>query len=224
LDGLGAVLEPTTLIVRSRFVDGDLTLVAPLREGDDRHAAVADALTPAQARVVRVDDGGSTNRPAELHHTRAADQMTLQRAACYVAGPARAARPGRCVLLLAEQSSVEPLLAAASGRSPVHLAAGLVGGNGPGLFFPLALPPSDSRDRDELLPAAALLLRAGLGRTAAAEELDERILSARRRSVDALDRAARGSLAGNTRAFVDAVLGLLPAARRDSHVAFGGSA
>jgi hypothetical protein len=75
-------------------------------------------------------------------------------------------------------------------------------------------------DPSPMLLATALLLSEGLGRTAAGEALEEGLTAARRASRPLSDRSGPGVTA-TTREFVDAVLGLLRSARRDTEFALG---
>jgi hypothetical protein len=71
-----------------------------------------------------------------------------------------------------------------------------------------------------MLLATALLLSEGLGRTAAGVALEESLTVALGGSRKPLD-AAEAGVAATTREFVDAVLALLPSARRDTEFALG---
>ena len=71
-----------------------------------------------------------------------------------------------------------------------------------------------------MLLAAALLLGEGLGRRAAAEALEESLAAALHSTRRTPDMTQAG-VAATTREFVDAVLALLPSARRDTEFALG---
>ena len=96
---------------------------------------------------------------------------------------------------------------------------------GPSLFGPAQGTTSDLAghgvvDPSPMLLATALLLSEGLGRTAAGEALEESLtaaLSASRRPSE----VSGPGVGATTREFVDAVLGLLRSARRDTEFALG---
>jgi isocitrate/isopropylmalate dehydrogenase len=71
-----------------------------------------------------------------------------------------------------------------------------------------------------MLLAASLLLGEGLGRRAAAEALEESLAAALHSTRRTPDMSQAG-VAATTREFVDAVLALLPSARRDTEFALG---
>ena len=104
-------------------------------------------------------------------------------------------------------------------------ATGYLSPDGPGLFAPTHGAAHDIAGQgvanpSEMLLAAALLLDEGLGRRAAAEALEESLataLASRSRPADMTE----AGVAATTREFVDAVLGMLPSARRDTEFALG---
>ena len=101
----------------------------------------------------------------------------------------------------------------------------LYGASGAGLFAPAEGTSSDYAGQDvadpsPMLLATALLLSEGLGRTSAGVALEESLQAALHGGRRPLDQAAPG-VAATTREFVDAVLGLLPSARRDTEFALG---
>jgi isocitrate/isopropylmalate dehydrogenase len=108
---------------------------------------------------------------------------------------------------------------------PQLTATGYLSPSGPGLFAPTHGAAQDIAgagvaNPSEMLLAAALLLGEGLGRRAAAEALEESLaaaLASKRRTPD----VAQEGVAATTREFVDAVLALLPSARRDTEFAMG---
>ena len=71
-----------------------------------------------------------------------------------------------------------------------------------------------------MLLATALLLSEGFARRAAGEALERSLTEALRGARHASD-ASGTSVTATTREFVDAVLGLLPSARRDTEFAMG---
>ena len=72
-----------------------------------------------------------------------------------------------------------------------------------------------------MLLATALLLAEGLGRVAAAEALEDSLTAGAPRRRGRPSEASGPGVAATTREFVDAVLGLLPSARRDTEFALG---
>lgn len=93
---------------------------------------------------------------------------------------------------------------------------------GPGLFTPThGTSHSDAghgmADPSEMLLATALLLSEGLGRRAAGEALEHSLSVARTQSPKR--PAGTKSVSATSREFVDAVLALLPSARRDTEFA-----
>jgi isocitrate/isopropylmalate dehydrogenase len=108
---------------------------------------------------------------------------------------------------------------------PQLAATGYLSPSGPGLFTPThgvaqEIAGAGVANPSEMLLAAALLLAEGLGRRAAAEALEESLaatLATERRTPD----MAQEGVAATTREFVDAVLALLPSARRDTEFALG---
>ena len=75
-------------------------------------------------------------------------------------------------------------------------------------------------DPSPMLLATALMLSEGLGRPVAGRALEESLAAALRGPRRPVELAAPG-VAATTREFVDAVLGLLPSARRDTEFALG---
>ena len=105
------------------------------------------------------------------------------------------------------------------------VATGQLSPTGPGLFAPAQGTASDLAgqgvaDPSAMLLATALLLSEGLGRTAAGEALEDSLTMALRAPRRPSEVSGAG-VAATTREFVDAVLGLLPSARRDTEFALG---
>ena len=97
--------------------------------------------------------------------------------------------------------------------------------SGPSLFGPAEGTTSDLAghgvaDPSAMLLATALLLSEGLGRTAAGEALEESLTAALLASRRPSEVSGPG-VSATTREFVDAVLGLLRSARRDTEFALG---
>ena len=96
--------------------------------------------------------------------------------------------------------------------------------SGPGLFAPTHGTAHEDAgqgmaDPSEMLLATALLLTEGLGRRAAGEALEVSLALALARP----HRSTGTGVVATTRELVDAVLGLLPSARRDTEFALSGT-
>jgi 3-isopropylmalate dehydrogenase len=132
--------------------------------------------------------------------------------------------PGSLGLVVAESVLAEAVMEAPRLADPRRLAAtGLLSPTGPGVFAPTHGAEHDIAGQgvanpSEMLVAAALLLDEGLGRRAAAQALEESLGAALRSPRRPADMTSDG-VAATTREFVDAVLGLLPSARRDTEFA-----
>jgi len=105
------------------------------------------------------------------------------------------------------------------------VATGWLSQEGPGLFAPVGTTTSDhagqgAADPSPMLLATALMLSEGLGRASAGQALEESLAAALRGPRRPVEVAEPG-VAATTREFVDAVLGLLPSARRDTEFALG---
>ncbi len=104
-------------------------------------------------------------------------------------------------------------------------ATGDLSATGPGVFAPTHGTAHDDAgqgvvDPSEMLLATALMLTEGVGRRAAGEALEESLVLALQRPQRPGGVAGAG-VAATTREFVDAVVGLLPSARRDTEFAMG---
>ncbi len=244
-EGVKTELDPSTLVVYSQLHGGrELTLFAPFGSGSEEWT-IARGFESAKARAGRIASVGiddvwrrRVERQAEEHAGVVVDHLTLAEAVRHLATSLRPLRADSPELMIVAPPIVDALLEVAQIGGGGHPAAvALMGHERPGLFCPMHDSGRDGgqgtahdsagqgvADPSEMLLAAALLLREGLGRHAAAATLEAGIACARRGPVGTPDRAESGSLASGTREFVDVVLGLLPGSRRDTEFALGGPA
>ncbi len=183
------------------------------------------AFDTAKARSGRLTSVGVTNawharvdRHADVHAGVEVEHVTLPEALRRLAAGAAGVVVGEPVL--AETVAEAPRLA---GRRRL-IASAQLSPTGPGLFAPAEGTAGDHAgqgvaDPSPMLLATALLLSEGLGRKAAGIALEESLVVALRGPRRPLDTAT--GVAATTREFVDAVLALLPSARRDTEFALG---
>jgi hypothetical protein len=225
LDGLRADLDLCASVTRVLDETGEATLFAPLhREATDWTLARAFATGRARSgrlTAVGVDSSFASlvDRHAERLPGVGVEHVTLAEALQRLAS-------GSAGVLVAEDVLGEALSSAPRLNGKRRLVAtGQLSPTGPGLFAPAEGTSSDLAgqgvaDPSAMLLATALLLSEGLGRVAAGEALEDSLtlaLRAQRRPSE----ASGPRVAATTREFVDAVLGLLPSARRDTEFALG---
>jgi 3-isopropylmalate dehydrogenase len=228
LEGVTAELDLAAAATRSLDDRGVArTVLTPLRDDTrawtiDRAFAVARAQRGRLAAVAvneewrdRVDAHAVAHDGVEVEH------VTLAAALERLAGDATLPDAIVAERGLAEALAHAPRLA---GR-PRLTATGLISEHGPGLFAPTHGAAQDIAGQgvanpSEMLLAAALMLREGLGRPAAAEALEESLAAALAAPVRPPD-VAGDAPGATTREFVDVVLALLPSARRDTEFALG---
>jgi 3-isopropylmalate dehydrogenase len=232
LAGIRADLDLAARVVRVLGGHGaDLTLFAPL---DDAGAAwtVERAFASARARTGRLLSVGVSAgwrrlvaAAAERHDGVAVTRLPLADAL-----HALTTAPADIDVVVTEGVLADALAEAPSlgGTARRLSASGLLSPSGPGLYGPAHGPAYDIAGQgvanpSEMLLAAALVLGEGLGRRAAAETLEASLAAALARPLRTPDMAGSGVCA-TTREFVDVVLGLLPALRRDTEFALGGAA
>ena len=238
--GIESELEPSAFLLQALLANGsELVLLAPLRSGTEDWT-IERAFRSAEHRAGRiaavgVGTGwqGRVDRHAERGSGVAVEQLPLAAALHRLAPTSAVSSEAEPQLLVVEARLVDALLEVAQvDTSGLPAATGLLG-DGPGIFSPYSGPVERASHKDagqgvanpsSMLIAAALLLREGLGRHAAAETLEAGVAAAMLQPIATLDRAPSGSLASSTREFVDVVLGLLPRTRRDLEFAIGGSA
>ncbi|HEY7381836.1 MAG TPA: isocitrate/isopropylmalate family dehydrogenase [Gaiella sp.] len=226
LGGVKAELDLVARVTRVLTVEGEaLTTFAALDE-DAADWTVERAFACAREREGRVVSVGvgrrwrvRVDRHAEWHDGVDVTHLPLAEAL-----QALALDPGSLGLVVAESVLAEAVMEAPRLADPRRLAAtGLLSPTGPGVFAPTHGAEHDIAGQgvanpSEMLVAAALLLDEGLGRRAAAQALEESLGAALRSPRRPADMTSDG-VAATTREFVDAVLGLLPSARRDTEFA-----
>jgi len=228
LEGVKAELDLAASVTRSLDDHGAaVTVVTPLHE-DAQDWAVERAFATARAqrgRLAAVGVNGAWRARVERHAV-AHDGVEVEHVELAEALDALAGEGARFDVLAVERGLADALQQAPrlAGRHRL-IATGLLSASGPGLFAPTHGAAHDIAGQgvanpSEMLLAAALMLREGLGRHAAAEALEESLAAALAASVRPPDMS--GTVPGaTTREFVDVVLGLLPSARRDTEFALG---
>jgi 3-isopropylmalate dehydrogenase len=228
LEDVKAELDLAARMVRIVLDDGrDLTLLAPLHESVEEWT-IERAFLTARARSGRIASVAVSPwwRERVARHAARHDGVTVTDVSLADALHALAQDPAVQGILLVERTLADAVVAAPRLGGRRYLSAtGYLSASGPGLFTPHHEHPAEAAgqgvaDPSEAILAAALLLGEGLGRRSAAEALDESLaaaLSAPRRTPD----LGGGGVSVTTREFVDAVLGLLPSARRDTDFALG---
>ena len=232
LEGIKAELDLAASVLRVVVEGGaDVTLFAPL---DDAAVdwTVERAFASARARngrLVSVGVGGAWDRRVEAAAARH-DGVDLVRLPLAHALHALTTAPAALDVVVTEGVLADALAEVPSlGSRAVRLSAsGFLSPSGPGLFGPAHGSAPDIAGQgvanpSEMLLAASLLLGEGLGRRAAAETLEASLAAALRRPLRTPDMAGT-AVGATTREFVDVVLGLLQAARRDTEFALGGAA
>lgn len=225
LEGVRAELDLAVSVTRVLDETGDSTLFAALHEGaEDLAVTRAFAAARAQAgRLVSVgvsaDWNARVDRHAEAHPGVHVEHRPLSDAL-------RALAQGGCGVVVVERALADALAEAPrlGGRGRL-VATGELAAKGPGLFAPSHGTGHEAAghgmaDPSEMLLATALLLSEGLGRRAAGEALEESLSVALTRPRQPLGASGPGVTA-TTKEFVDAVLALLPSARRDTEFALG---
>jgi 3-isopropylmalate dehydrogenase len=225
LEGVRAELELAVSVTRVLDAVGDSTLFAPLHE-EAAGLAVERALQTARARSGRLVSVGVSDGWRDLVDARAEAHPGVEVVHAPLAEAVRALVHGGLGVTVVEL----PLAAALAdaprlGDRPRLVATAELGATGPGLFAPTHGTGHEAAghgvaDPTEMLLATALLLSEGLERRAAGEALEESLTVALTRPNLPLDAAGPGVTA-TTREFVDAVLALLPSARRDTEFALG---
>jgi len=225
LDGLRAALDLGARVTRVLDDTGEATAFAPL------HETAVDwtldrALTTARNRSGRLTSVGVSEawaarveRHAERHPGVEVEHAPLPEALHLLAA-------GSAGVLVAEGVLGDAVAEAPrlGGRRRL-VATGYLSPTGPSLFGPAEGTASELAgygvaDPSPMLLATALLLAEGLGRTAAGEALEESLTAALHASRRPVDATGPG-VSATTREFVDAVLGLLRSARRDTEFALG---
>jgi 3-isopropylmalate dehydrogenase len=225
LEGLRAALDLGAQVTRVLDDTGEATAFAPLHD-DAVDWTIERAFATARARSGRLASVGVTSgwnaavdRHAERHSGVDVEHLALSEALRRLAA-------GPVGVLVAEEVLGDTVAEAPRmGGHKRLVATGQLSSSGPGLFAPAQGTASDLAgqgvaDPSSMLLATALLLSEGLGRWAAGEALEESLTAALRAPRRPPEVAGAG-VAATTREFVDAVLGLLPSARRDTEFALG---
>ena len=225
LAGVKAALDLRATVTRVLDDEGEAIVFAPLDDGA-ADWTVERALDATRARSGRLTSIGVSpgwavrvERHADRHPGVELEHVPLLQALHRLgAGPAG--------VVVAEGVLGETVAAAPGlgGRRRL-VATGWLSTEGPGLFAPVGSTASDHAgqgvaDPSPMLLATALMLSEGLGRPVAGRALEESLAAALRGPRRPVELAAPG-VAATTREFVDAVLGLLPSARRDTEFALG---
>jgi 3-isopropylmalate dehydrogenase len=230
LQSVMAELDLAASVSRTLLPEGDLTVFAPSAEGGEAWT-IERALASAKARTGRLVAVGTSEAWHERvsHHAEQDGTVGVDRLALAEALHALTTAPASLGVVLTERVLADALadVPRVGGAHRPLRASGLLSPLGPGLFGPthgsaVDIAGQGVANPSEMLLAAALLLGEGLGRRAAAETLEESLAAALRRKVQTPDMIGTG-VAATTREFVDVVLGLLPAARRDTEFALGGA-
>jgi 3-isopropylmalate dehydrogenase len=228
LEGVKAELDLAVQATRTIAADGSGTTAFSPLPGTSPDPALERAFAAARARGGRLSSVGVSDHWWERVAVHAAGNEGVEVAELPLAAALEALTGGGGGLgVLAVEGSLADAVTQAprwSGRR-MPGATGYLSLAGTGLFAPMhgaaqEIAGHGVANPSEMLLAAALLLGEGLGRRAAAEALEESLAAALGSSVQTPDVAQAG-VAATTREFVDAVLALLPSARRDTEFALG---
>ena len=230
LEGVKAELDLAVRVTRVIADDGSVTATFSPLGGSSPDWALDRALRGGEvARWPTSRRSGSTAAGATGSTQHAAASRRRRGDASHAggtpSGPSRRTRPGSSVLVVEEPVADAVVQAPSLARRRYLAATGYLSPDGPGLFAPTHGSAHDIAGHgvanpSEMLLAAALLLGEGLGRRAAAEALEESLAAALQSTRRTPDMTQAG-VAATTREFVDAVLALLPSARRDTEFALG---
>ncbi len=221
LEGVKAELDLTWRVQRVRLTDGDVAIVSPL---DDQIEPLVirrafDMARSRRARVTAVGEGMAWNTfvswEADRHPGVQVDRLGLTDAL-----QGLMSSPERFCVVVTQRQHAELMsdLAAGTSRSRI-VASGRLSQTGPGIFGPTHGSAPDIAGQgvanpSGMLLAAALMLSEGLGERTAGRTLERAVSDALASGVRTADLAGDG-VASTTRDFMDAVLGLMPAARTD---------
>ncbi len=228
---LGGVMAELDLSVRVTrlLADGgtSLTTFSPLHDGAE-DLTLEHAFAAARARGGRLVSVGVSAgwRDCVERHAARHDGVGVRHVKLADAIALLVRNPGSLELVAVEQGVADAVAGAPALGGRHHLAAtGYLSPTGPGLFGPkhghaFDIAGQGIANPSEMLVASALLLDEGLGRRSAAVALEESLAATLVSSRHTADMAGSG-VAATTGEFVDAVLGLLPSARRDTEFALG---
>jgi 3-isopropylmalate dehydrogenase len=225
LEGVKAALDLRARVTRVLDDDGEAIAFAPL-DDDAVDWSLERALETAKARSGRLTSVGVSRDWSDRVHRHADRHPGVELEHVPLLEALRRLAAGSAGVLVAEGVLADTVAAAPGlgGRRRL-VATGWLSPNGPGLFAPVGSTTSDdagqgATDPSPMLLATALMLSEGLGRGSAGQALEESLAAALRGPRRPVEVAAPG-VAATTREFVDAVLGLLPSARRDTEFALG---
>lgn len=226
LDGVRAELDLGVRVTRVVDDTGGSTTFAALHERAQA-LAVERAFEAARARAGRLVSVGIDTTWRDRVEAAAEGHAGVDVAHLTLSEALRALVQGSTGVLVAERTLADAIADAPQLGRRRLIATGYLAESGPGLFTPAHGAEHDAAghgmaDPSEMLLATALLLGEGLRRRAAADALEASLAAALLHPRRPLDAAGPG-VAATTREFVDAVLGLLPSARRDTEFALGGT-
>lgn len=228
LEGVKAELELAVQVTRVIADDGSATTAFSPLSGSSADWALERAFAAARAQAGRLCSVGVNGdwHASVAAHTARHDGVDVTALTLADALQALASDARGLGVLAVEGSLSDAVTQAPRLNGRYRLAAtGYLSPHGPGLFAPTHGAAHDIAGHgianpSEMLLAAALLLGEGLGRRAAGEALEESLAAALSSNLRTPDMAQAG-VAATTREFVDAVLALLPSARRDTEFALG---
>ena len=225
LEWLKAALSPVVRVTRTLDETGDSTVFASLDEAAP-DLAIARGFAAARASSGRLSSVGVGEAWRRRVEVQARDHAGVQVTHLSLADALEQLASGSAGVLVAESVVGDAAGAAPRLGGRVRLTATAeLSATGTGLFGPTHGTAHEAAgqgmaDPSEMLLATALLLSEGFGRRAAGEALEQSLTEALRGARRA-SAASGTSVTATTREFVDAVLGLLPSARRDTEFAMG---
>ena len=222
LEGVKAALDLTWRIQRVRTPQGDVAIASPLDDQLEPFVVrrAFDLARTRRARLAAVGDGLAwstfVNWETERHPGVQVECLRLGHAL-----PLLMSSPERFCVVVTQRQHAELVsdLAATSANGSRIVASGRLSRGGPGVFGPTHGSAPDIAGQgvanpSGMLLAAALMLSEGLGEEAAGRTLERAVSAALAEGWRTADLAGEG-VAATTRDFMDAVLGLMPAARTD---------
>lgn len=226
LEGVLAELDLAVRVTRL-LADGGTTLttLSPLHDGAEDLTLERAFAAARHGRLVSVGISERWRERMQAHAARH-EGVGVQHVPLAESLARLARDPGSLGVIAVEQAVADAVAGAPALGGHRHLAAtGYLSATGPGVFAPthghaFDIAGQGIANPSEMLVAAALMLDEGLGRRQAAVALEESLAATLVSSRRTADMAGSG-VAATTGEFVDAVLGLLPSARRDTEFALG---
>jgi 3-isopropylmalate dehydrogenase len=227
LEGIKAELDLTWRITRVRLArHGDVALVSPVAD-DAEELAIERAFAIACSRRAKVTSVGTT--PEWFAAVQAATErhagVIVEHVPVEHVLPVLASDPARFDVIVTQEVFAEALsnMAAFAHEAVRMVASGRLSADGAGIFGPThgsapEIAGQGVANPTAMLLAASLMLGEGLGERAAAQTLERAVGDALEDGVRTPDLVPLGS-AATTRQFMDALLGCLPGARRDTEFA-----